>query len=122
MQRRLRALWAEVLGRQDFDVRDNFFDVGGHSFALMSLQSRMAVEGLDVTVTDLFRFGTIEACAAYLTRTRTAESPAAAPADDRALRRRDAIRQMAAGRARRAGGGDHPAAPSPAPADSREAS
>ncbi|AXO35402.1 non-ribosomal peptide synthetase [Micromonospora sp. B006] len=122
LQRRLRALWAEVLGRQDFDVRDNFFDVGGHSFALMSLQSRMAVEGLDVTVTDLFRFGTIEACAAYLTRTRTAESPAAAPADDRALRRRDAIRQMAAGRARRAGGGDHPAAPSPAPADSREAS
>jgi amino acid adenylation domain-containing protein len=80
---RIRTIWAEVLRRPDLEPTDNFFDVGGHSFALITVQQRMAEIGLAISVTDLFRFGTVAACAAHF---RRADSPLA---DDRvALRRR----------------------------------
>ncbi|HEU5473428.1 MAG TPA: amino acid adenylation domain-containing protein [Actinophytocola sp.] len=69
MAEHIRRLWTEVLNRPDVGLHDNFFDLGGHSFALITLQQRMAEEGLDISVTDLFRFGTVAACAAHFERT-----------------------------------------------------
>ncbi|MEU9508022.1 amino acid adenylation domain-containing protein [Micromonospora sp. NPDC048170] len=66
LEERVRACWSEVLGRVDVGLHDNFFDLGGHSFALIALQQRLSDEGLDVSVTDLFRAGTVAGCAAHL--------------------------------------------------------
>ncbi|GAB3934559.1 hypothetical protein GCM10027614_07790 [Micromonospora vulcania] len=48
--------------------------MGGHSFALITVQQRMAEIGLDISVTDLFRFGTVADCAAYFRRAETRSS------------------------------------------------
>ncbi|MFI6164753.1 amino acid adenylation domain-containing protein [Micromonospora haikouensis] len=98
LQERVRACWSEVLGRSDVGLHDNFFDLGGHSFALIALQQRLADEGLEVSVTDLFRAGTVAGCAAQLRE--------AAPvlADARVTQRHQG-RALLAGRRRGAGGG-----------------
>ncbi|MEK2491511.1 amino acid adenylation domain-containing protein [Kitasatospora purpeofusca] len=81
---RIRAIWADVLRRPDLEPTDNFFDVGGSSFALITVRDRMARTGLELSVTDLFRHGTVAACAAHFRQAHTD-----APADDRtALRKR----------------------------------
>lgn len=80
----IRAIWADVLRRPDLEPTDNFFDVGGSSFALITVRDRMARTGLELSVTDLFRHGTVAACAAHFRQAHTD-----APADDRsALRKR----------------------------------
>jgi amino acid adenylation domain-containing protein len=79
---RIQEIWAEVLRRTDIEPTDNFFDVGGHSFALITVQQRMAEVGLEISVTDLFRFSTIAACAAHFRRA------VSSPVDDRVARRK----------------------------------
>lgn len=68
---RIRLIWADVLQRPGLEPTENFFDAGGHSFALITVQQRMAQAGLAVSVTDLFRFGTVAACAAHFERAST---------------------------------------------------
>ncbi len=81
---RIRQIWAEVLRRPDLEPTDNFFDVGGSSFALITVRERMAQTGLELSVTDLFRHGTVANCAAHFR-----QAPTDVPADDRtALRKR----------------------------------
>nr|BEK63051.1 hypothetical protein KPHV_02780 [Kitasatospora purpeofusca] len=81
---RIRAIWADVLRRPDLEPTDNFFDVGGSSFALITVRDRMARTGLELSVTDLFRHGTVAACAAHFRQAHLD-----VPADDRtALRKR----------------------------------
>ena len=118
LQRQLLELWAGVLGRSDVGPRDNFFDVGGHSFALMTLQSRMAERGLSISVTDLFRLGTIEACAAHLGPQPVRPPTPAAAGGDRGHRRRSGMRRLADRTARVAGtreSGSDPTARRPQP-------
>ncbi|OJF15090.1 non-ribosomal peptide synthetase [Couchioplanes caeruleus] len=98
LEERIRACWSEVLARADIGLHDNFFDLGGHSFALIVLQQRLAEEGLEVSVTDLFRVGTVAGCAAYLQQT------APAVADPRTAQRRRGSARLA-DRRRRIGGG-----------------
>jgi amino acid adenylation domain-containing protein len=98
---RIRQIWADVLRNPGIEATDNFFDVGGHSFALMTVQQRMAEAGLAISVTDLFRYGTAAACAAHF---RQAEPPPAAN-DERVAQRKRARDELA--RRRRASRGDH---------------
>jgi amino acid adenylation domain-containing protein len=96
LEERIRRIWIDVLANSDVGLHDNFFDLGGHSFALIAAQERMAADGLDISVTDLFRSGTVAACAAHF---RPATPVAAAP---RAQERRTG-RTMLADRRRKAG-------------------
>ncbi|GAA4873184.1 amino acid adenylation domain-containing protein [Kitasatospora terrestris] len=98
---RIRAIWAEVLRRPDLEPGDNFFDVGGHSFALITVQQRMAEVGLEISVTDLFRFGTAAACAAHFRPAPTA------PATDQRLAERRQGREQLARRRRLSRGDEH---------------
>jgi amino acid adenylation domain-containing protein len=99
LEERIRRIWMDVLACEDVGPHDNFFDLGGHSFALIAVRERMAADGLDITVTDLFRFGTVAACAAHF-RPVTTTLPAA-----RARERRTG-RTMLAARRRRTGVAD----------------
>jgi len=96
LEERIRRVWMDVLANSEVGLHDNFFDLGGHSFALIAAQERMAADGLEISVTDLFRSGTVAACAAHFRPTTTA-----APAT-RARERRTG-RTMLADRRRRAG-------------------
>ena len=83
LEERIRGLWAAVLHRDDVGLTDNFFDIGGNSFALIELQERMVDGGLDVTISDLFQFGTVAACAAHFGQGDTAPARGGSPVQRR---------------------------------------
>lgn len=64
---RILEVWQSVLERTDVGVTENFFDAGGNSILLVSLQARLA-EALDRTVpaSMLLRFPSVESFAAAL--------------------------------------------------------
>jgi len=84
----LAGIWAEVLGLERVGVRDDFFDIGGHSLLAIRVVSRIrrALEG-EVTVVSLFENPTIEGLAPLLAERRAAEAPpsAGAPSAQRLL-------------------------------------
>src|SRR5262249_46799761 len=54
-QRRVAAIWCELLGLERVDLRENFFDIGGHSLLVVRLHAGLVQAfGVDVTVVDLF--------------------------------------------------------------------
>ena len=61
MEQAMAGIWSQVLGVERVGIRDNFFDLGGHS--LMAMRLIMAVQdmlGVDVSLRDLFEGPTIE--------------------------------------------------------------
>ncbi len=59
-ERRIAAIWANLLGRNHIGLDDNFFDLGGHSVLVAALQNRLANEfGLRVSMIELFRCPTV---------------------------------------------------------------
>lgn len=64
LERRIAALWQEVLGAKEVGVNDNFFDLGGHSLLMIRLHARLREElSISHSVTDLFRYPTVSALA-----------------------------------------------------------
>ena len=89
----IAEIWQEVLAVERVGVEDNFFDLGGHSLALVQVQRKIKARlARDVSVVDLFRTPTVAALARYLTDATTAgiaaSTDAAHEGDERAQRRR----------------------------------
>jgi amino acid adenylation domain-containing protein len=63
----LAAIWAQVLGVDQVGVRDDFFDLGGHSLAAMRIagQAGSALD-IDVAAADVFHAGTVAELAGRL--------------------------------------------------------
>jgi acyl-coenzyme A synthetase/AMP-(fatty) acid ligase len=69
LEEQLVRIWSEILGVDRVGVRDNFFDLGGHSLLLIRVHARLRQElDSDVAVIDLFRYPTIESMASWLNR------------------------------------------------------
>ncbi|MFZ1624464.1 MAG: amino acid adenylation domain-containing protein [Gammaproteobacteria bacterium] len=67
IERELVVLWAEVLGRQQIGVDENFFDAGGHSLLATRIVSRIRARyAQDFTLREMFAAPTIAALAAVL--------------------------------------------------------
>ncbi|HWO37728.1 MAG TPA: condensation domain-containing protein, partial [Candidatus Acidoferrum sp.] len=63
----LVEIWKDVLGVQEVGIRDNFFDVGGHSLLAARLTTQIQnVTGRTIPVSSIFRAPTIEALACLL--------------------------------------------------------
>jgi acyl carrier protein len=80
-ERRLAALWSEVLGVAPIGVHDSFFELGGHSLLATQLVSRVR-EAFDVELPlrELFEASTVAACAAVIDRSaRGRRAPAIEP-------------------------------------------
>ena len=91
----IAAVWCEVLARHAVRATDNFFDVGGHSLALVTVQALLAERfDRDITVVDLFRYPNIRALAAHLDG--VAENPQLVWAAERAAARRRRARRWPA--------------------------
>jgi aryl carrier-like protein len=66
-ERKLSAIWGEVLGTQRIGVDDNFFDVGGDSLRAGQVRSRIAaVFGIALDIREFFESPTIAALARLL--------------------------------------------------------
>jgi amino acid adenylation domain-containing protein len=96
----LAGIWAEVLGVERVGVKENFFDLGGHSLLLMQVQARLS-ETLDrkIPIVDLFRFPTVAALAEHLGGEVEGTAGPQAGAEGRRRRGRDraAVRRALAG-------------------------
>lgn len=96
LERTVSEVWGDLLGIERVGVRDNFFDLGGHSVVLLKLQSRLsAATGVRLGVVDLFRHTTVAAQA----RAIAAAGQEAEPADS-GRTAADLGARAAAGRAR----------------------
>ncbi|MFO0234146.1 MAG: MupA/Atu3671 family FMN-dependent luciferase-like monooxygenase [Burkholderiales bacterium] len=77
LESRIAAIWAEALNRPEVGVLDNFFDLGGHSLLAVRLLGRLrALTEIEMRVTDVFRYPTVRAYAAFLSQDGAAEAGA----------------------------------------------
>ncbi|HEX7184605.1 MAG TPA: amino acid adenylation domain-containing protein [Thermoanaerobaculia bacterium] len=80
IERTIAAIWSAVIGREEIDAHENFFDLGGHSLLMIEVQTRLREAlGREVAIVDLFRYPTVAALAEFLEGTGAAPRPAAAP-------------------------------------------
>jgi amino acid adenylation domain-containing protein len=92
VEQKIAALWADVLQVGRVGVRDNFFDLGGHSLLLARLRDAIHTElGSKLSMVDMFTFPTVEAMTQRLSEVEveSREAPGA-----------DASERLAAGRRR----------------------
>ncbi|MES0070528.1 amino acid adenylation domain-containing protein [Mesorhizobium sp. M0074] len=76
LQTELTEIWKDVLKLDSVSVEDNFFDVGGHSLAIVQVQARIHDRlGIDCKILDLFKHTTIRALAAHLNAIPAALDP-----------------------------------------------
>jgi acyl carrier protein len=67
MERRLIAVWQQVLGFEPIGVEDNFFDLGGDSLIAIKMASRLKQElGMDFPVAKLYQGVTVRTLAQLL--------------------------------------------------------
>ncbi len=66
-EQRLSELWSSLLHVEKPGVKENFFDLGGHSLLLIQLHAQLKREfDSNIAIVDLFRYPTIEMLASYL--------------------------------------------------------
>ena len=76
LERKIAGVWREVLGLQHVDVERNFFDLGGHSLALVRIQEKLRdAVGLDVPLVELFHYPSVRTLARYLSRQEARPAP-----------------------------------------------
>jgi len=99
LEEKIAAIWKDVLKLPQVGVRDNFFDLGGHSLlAVQAHRQLKAALARDLSITDIFRFPTIQSLSAYLGQ--EGDDDAAAQAGQaRAQGRRAAMQRRQAQRA-----------------------
>ncbi|KAF2774993.1 condensation domain-containing protein [Streptomyces sp. OM5714] len=98
----LLQIWREVLGRDDVGVHDNFFDLGGTSFALTTVHTLIGARtGARTPLVSLLEFPTIAALARHLAGGTRTEHAVADPAGEtrvaRLRERRGRLRQRRSG-------------------------
>ncbi|MBL9079374.1 MAG: LLM class flavin-dependent oxidoreductase [Planctomycetes bacterium] len=87
------AIWKQALGTEEVGVEDNFFDSGGHSILAVRVHREIVQRlGVDLQVTDLFRFTTVRALARHLEVGKSVPT-AAQQAMERAKQRRNLLRR-----------------------------
>jgi amino acid adenylation domain-containing protein len=85
-QRRVAALWRDLLGVSRIGLHDNFFDSGGHSLLLVKLQGALKREfSCDIALVELFQRTTIASQAERMS-SNTAGSDALKRARARAVK------------------------------------
>ncbi|MCM2540693.1 non-ribosomal peptide synthetase [Burkholderia glumae] len=63
----IAQIWAHALGHHDVDTRTSFFELGGNSMQLISVQAALLARfGRELPIVDLFRHPTVELLAAFL--------------------------------------------------------
>jgi long-subunit acyl-CoA synthetase (AMP-forming) len=73
----IRKIWEEVLGVERIGIRENFFDLGGHSLLMVQAHGRLQEAFNEVlSMTELFKYPTVSALAKHLSRKKDIEQQA----------------------------------------------
>ncbi len=92
-EQQIATVWKEVLNLPQVGTRDNFFDLGGHSLLAVQVHRKLRdVLQRDLSITDIFRFPTIQSLSAYLSQ-EGGDGAAAQQGKDRAEGRRAALQR-----------------------------
>ncbi|MEY9094723.1 amino acid adenylation domain-containing protein, partial [Paenibacillus sp. RC84] len=85
LEAKLAAIWQDVLGLQkEIGIRDNFFDLGGHSLRATTLVGKVHKElNVDLPLRDVFRHSTVEEMAAAIARMERQEHVSIPLAEER---------------------------------------
>lgn len=71
IEKEIFQIWQQLLDRETFGVEDNFFDIGGDSIQIVSLQLRLQeVFGREVSISNLLHYPTISQLAQYLSNAK----------------------------------------------------
>jgi AMP-binding enzyme/Phosphopantetheine attachment site/AMP-binding enzyme C-terminal domain len=82
------GIWKRALGVESIGLRDNFFDIGGHSLLVIQVLKELREKvARPIQMTDLFRHTTVEALARFL-GDESRQEPATGRGRDRANARR----------------------------------
>src|SRR3989339_825762 len=69
-EKKVAAMWQAVLGYQEIDINDNFFEIGGNSLLIIQVHKKLEKHYLRrINIAQLFTHTTIAKLAEYLTRT-----------------------------------------------------
>lgn len=69
LERLIAGVWQEELGVGQVGVRDNFFNLGGHSLLLIRVNNRLRETlRMELPVVELFKYPTVSALAEHLSR------------------------------------------------------
>ncbi len=69
LEKQIAKVWGEMLHIEQVGVRENFFDLGGHSLLLVKTCNRLSTElHRELKIVDLFTYPTVEALARHLGR------------------------------------------------------
>ncbi len=75
-EKQLVQIWSEILNVQPVGIKDNFFDLGGHSLVAVRLMVKIEQEfKKTLPIATLFQFPTIEDLANHLTTDKNAPTP-----------------------------------------------
>jgi acyl carrier protein len=95
LEAQIAQIWREVLGLEQVGIDDNFFDLGGNSLLLIRVHGELhELLRRELPITDLFRFPTIRALAAYCGETSSHPPLTYRDAHDRAQRQRAAMNRQ----------------------------
>ena len=73
----IAGVWQDELGVERVGVRDNFFNLGGHSLLLIRVNNRLREElRMELPVVELFKYPTVSALAEHLSRSQAQPRPA----------------------------------------------
>ncbi len=112
MEKAIAEVWCEVLGLEKVGVRDNFFDLGGHSLLMAQAHGRLQERlGIELPLVKLLEHPTIQSLARFLQQGQVGAFSRSV-SEDRARRQR-------AGRGRRPVPALHRGRPSPSGRPSR---
>ncbi len=87
-ERRIAAIWQEVLKLEQVGIHDNFFDLGGHSLLLAQVYNKLRqVWEEKLSMVDLFQYPTIHMLTEYLSQGQNVPVPIKSQAESRRNRR-----------------------------------
>jgi acyl-coenzyme A synthetase/AMP-(fatty) acid ligase len=93
VERAIKAIWQEVLQVDRVGTHDNFFDVGGHSFVMLQVQSKLQVAfRKTISIVEMFEHPTISSLAEHLA-SREEEAPVFQAARQQAESRRESLQR-----------------------------
>jgi acyl carrier protein len=95
LERRIAAIFAEVLKVERVGINDHFFDLGGHSLLLVQAHNRITKAlGAQFSMLDLFRHPTVASLVTFLDAGGEQPKERAEDVDEAARRRVEAMKRQ----------------------------
>ncbi|KAJ7762734.1 acetyl-CoA synthetase-like protein [Mycena maculata] len=66
LEKKLHAIWCELLGKEEMSVHDDFFNAGGDSLGAIRVLARLRNKGCHLTIQDFYAASTIASLARFI--------------------------------------------------------